>query len=385
MNQQHPCAATEEQLLLLQACLLRGEPALQAWQSWKSRVDLDAVDAPSFALLPLLYHDLLALSVEDTDMGRLAGVARSAWAGNQLLFRAGASALAALRDAQIDALVADGTVLSLLHYEETGLRRLSSFEALVHLRDAGRAMEALSAAGWRMESLHAPRDTVIAFRAAARFEDGSGQMFRLCWRMWAGAAPDAESEVWDAARGFVSEGLSARALGPTDLLLRACAGPERWGREPSLLWVADGLAVLSTASAAVDWERFVARAQQLGLSLPAADALACLVEIFGAAVPAGVVRDLQGTPVSRCERTLWRMQAGGGAVWGALPWALQRYGRLMKGRSLIYRMGMFPRYLQCVWNLRSAWQVPIQALLKAAHGVGRGIRWRVESMTRGRR
>jgi hypothetical protein len=356
-------------LLLLQAALLAGESALLAWQSWKSRVYLDAVDAPSFALLPLLYHNLLGLGVDDTEMGRLAGVARSVWAGNQLLFRAGASALAALRDAGVDALVTDGTALSLLDYGEPGLRRLSSFDVLVRLRDAGRAMDSLIAAGWRMQTLHAPRDAVIAFRDAAGFEDSGGQALMLCWRMWAGATPDTESQVWDAAREFMAKGLNARALAPIDLLLHACAGPQRWGREPSLLWVADGLNLLSASGGEVDWERFAERARWLGLSLPVVDALDCLTEVFGALVTARVLRELQGAPASRWERMAWRAQVSGGGIWSRLAATVQRFVRLTQGQSLTRRAATFLRYLQCNWNLRSVWKVPLY-VLKAARERG---------------
>ena len=362
MKRGHLCRATEEQFLLLQAALQSGEAALLASREWRVRVNLDAVDAPSFAVLPLLYHNLRALGVEDPDMGRLAGVARNTWAGNQLALRAGTSALAALRDAEIDALVVDGAALSRLQYGDLRLRRLSGFDILVHLCDAERATGALSAAGWRMEPLYPACDDVIAFRDSARFDDSNGQAVMLWWRLWAGAGQDDEAETWSSARDITVNELTARALGPTDLLLRACAGLHRWGRERSLLWVADGLAILRAANAEVDWDRLARQARRLGLSLPTAEALTCLAETFDAPVPADALKELWEAPHSSSERILWKLNAETGEVWGGLPLALHRYGQLTQGRGIVERALMFPRYLQCVWNLRNVWQVPLHAL-----------------------
>lgn len=371
MNLWRPCQAAEEHFLLLQAALLAGSPALQAWPLWKSRVDLGSVDAPSFALLPFLHRNLRALGVEDANMGRLAGVARSTWASNHLLYRAGADALAILRGAGVDALVADGAAVSVLHHEEAGLRRLSNFDALVRLADAAKAIDALSAAGWRMETLRSPRDSMIAFRDAARFEDGRGQSLRLIWRLWAGDAADAETKTWAASHEGTLENLSVRALGPTDLLLRACAGTERWGRELSLLWVADGLAILRGAGGEIDWERFTKRARRLGLSLPAASALDCLRTAFGASVPAGIVEVLREAPTSMWERAAWRTQAQRRGGWPRLAVTLRRYDRLTRGQGIARRAIAFPRYLRCTWNLQSAWQTPVHAARRVAQEMRR--------------
>jgi hypothetical protein len=351
-------------MLLLRAALLPGEDALRAWRVWKSHVDLNAVDSPSYSLLPLLHRTLVALDVADADMARLAGVARSGWAGNQLLYRSGAIALRTLREAGVEALVTGGTALSLLHYSEAGLRRLSGFDAMVRPRDAARAMDALASAGLRMETLHTSRDAVIAFRDSVRFFDSGGQVFRLAWRLWPGGGLDAESDLWAAAHDFAAEGLSARALDRTSLLLWACAGAESWARIQWPLWVADAWMVIS-APEGPDWGRFSAQARRLGLCLPACEALDCLVEALDAPVPVDVLRELRQSPGTRWERLAWRAQTSGRRGWGRVAGRLLRFVRLSQGQRLTRRLVAFPQYLQCVWNLRSVWQVPFHALLKA--------------------
>src|SRR5262249_51949836 len=56
------------QQLLLQAALLSGEAASAAWRAWRSSVDPQRLDVGSHRLLPLLYHNLRALGVDDPSL-----------------------------------------------------------------------------------------------------------------------------------------------------------------------------------------------------------------------------------------------------------------------------------------------------------------------------
>jgi hypothetical protein len=47
------CWPTEQQELLLKAALLKGEPAIQAWERWVSQVDINDLDQGSLRLTPL--------------------------------------------------------------------------------------------------------------------------------------------------------------------------------------------------------------------------------------------------------------------------------------------------------------------------------------------
>ncbi len=61
--------ATREQELLLEAALLDGEHAINAWQQWKSIVDLeDHHDGGTYCLFPLLYKNLQRYGIEDPFM-----------------------------------------------------------------------------------------------------------------------------------------------------------------------------------------------------------------------------------------------------------------------------------------------------------------------------
>ena len=81
------CWPTREQELLLQAALMQGKETIDAWEAWKSTVEIAQIDQGSYRLLPLLYKNLRDHGVEDPWADTLKGVYRSTWYKNQLLFR----------------------------------------------------------------------------------------------------------------------------------------------------------------------------------------------------------------------------------------------------------------------------------------------------------
>jgi hypothetical protein len=70
---------------LLQAAILREQPALDAWQKWRQSVDIETLDSESHHLLSTLYPNLVRHGVEDPHISRLKGVYRRTWYVNQLL------------------------------------------------------------------------------------------------------------------------------------------------------------------------------------------------------------------------------------------------------------------------------------------------------------
>lgn len=99
------CWSRPDQMLLLRAALLDGEAALEAWRRWREGADLDGVDPGSFRLLPVLWHDLSRLGVDDPILERCRGIFRHAWSKNHLLLHRVRPVLAALEDSGIRALV----------------------------------------------------------------------------------------------------------------------------------------------------------------------------------------------------------------------------------------------------------------------------------------
>ncbi len=82
-DQVNAAGLTWPQYLLLTASLRENDAALNAWHEWRSIVDLQTVDRGSTRLLPLLWHNLVAMGVDDPLMPRLRGIYRHTWFSNQ--------------------------------------------------------------------------------------------------------------------------------------------------------------------------------------------------------------------------------------------------------------------------------------------------------------
>ena len=124
---------TRHQELLLQACLLQGKEALDAWCKWKSTTDVDRLDIGSLRLMPLLYRNLQAHGVEDNLMNKFKGVYRFTLYKNHMLLHNMANVLAGFYDTGIQAMVLKGVALTLLHYRDYGLRPMEDLDVLIGL------------------------------------------------------------------------------------------------------------------------------------------------------------------------------------------------------------------------------------------------------------
>ncbi len=81
------CWPTQNQLWLLRAALLDKPQAQQAWDTWRSSVDLEqGFGRSSFRLFPLLYSQLSRWGLDDPIMSKLKAVYLKAWSENHQLF-----------------------------------------------------------------------------------------------------------------------------------------------------------------------------------------------------------------------------------------------------------------------------------------------------------
>ena len=110
------------QRLLLQAALLPGDQAEEAWKVWLAQQEIDAIDTESFMILPQLYLNLTRNGIRDQYTERLKGVYRQTWARNQLALRRLASAIEVLDGEGIRSVVTKGMSLAMFSYCDLGGR-----------------------------------------------------------------------------------------------------------------------------------------------------------------------------------------------------------------------------------------------------------------------
>ena len=249
---------SEREELLLRAALSPPSEVAGAWSRVSGAVDLGTLDSSSHALLPLVYRTLAAAGVEDPWLGRLKGVYRRTWYGNQLLLRRAGEALGALRAEGVNAMVLGGAAVGLLHYRELGVRQMSDTSIAVRPASARRARRVLSAAGWNARPLL------------------SGD-----YDLWAAGAPLDVADV------------RTRAPCPGDQLLRTCAnGAALSSRRGSCRWVADAIVIVESSPGGIDWQRLVERAIGQRVVTHLHLTLSYLRDAFATPVPVGVIESL---------------------------------------------------------------------------------------------
>ncbi|MDX6512137.1 MAG: hypothetical protein QOE36_1641 [Gaiellaceae bacterium] len=221
-----------------------------AWGRVKRSLELDDVDSGSFELLPLLYRTLADSGVEDAMLGRLKGVYRRTWYGNQLLIRRTGGAVEALRAEGVEAMVFGGAALGIRYYKHFGARAMADTAVAVPAAAARRAGELLGVG-----------------IPTAQLDDV----------LWAGRVPLALGDV------------AAYAPCAADELLRICA--QAISGAGSCRWAADAV-VLLRSQRDIDWDRLVARARRLGVTPHLRLTLAYVRETLDAPVAASVLDSL---------------------------------------------------------------------------------------------
>jgi hypothetical protein len=364
----------------LQAALLGGPKAGDAWNRWKSSADIERLDPASFRLLPLLYGNLHARGIQDPSMDKLKGVYRHAWYKNRLLFRHMAPLLRSLHDAGIQTLVLKGAPLVLSYYRDYGLRPMTDFDVLVHTDQALPAVHLLQRAGWAPsdrwpEAFH---EAYLSVGHALGFKDSSGRQFDLHWHVLPECCrPHADDDFWAGAVPIDIDGVGTLTLNPADHLLHVSAHGVRWDPLPPFRWVADAMAIINSG-AELDWNRLVAQAQKRRLVWPLKDALRYLRQTFDAPVPDAILEKIENASASKFDRLEYRYKTMNYETkpLGYLPIHWFHYLRLEDRAGAKYDLLGFARYLERLCGVNNLRELAARAAFKRGERIWKTFRQR---------
>jgi hypothetical protein len=245
-----------------------------------------------------------------------------------------APALRALEDAGAEPVVVGGWELPAHYYGgDFGLRPVEGLEVLVRPGFA----------------LYGPDDTCTLHERFAREF----------------SAPGREPEdLWEKTIEISLGETRARALGPSDELLRICLMGARASILPNVLWLADALAVL--ASGAVDWKRIVRHALRLRGMLRLRDALVYLRRELVAPVPEAVIRELEAIPPRRRELLAHKKAGRSRRLLGPWPRTATRFLHVTADRPLPAALVGLPTFLRDELGLKRRGEVPLEVVRRAA-------------------
>jgi hypothetical protein len=284
---------SERQKLLLRTACGDGE----AWQQLRPRLELDRLELGSFPVLPLVHRQLIELGIDDPYVPRLAGIRRRTWTMNRLELERVTPALRSLDEP----IVVGGWQFPAHYYRgDFGLRPVEGLEVLE----------------------------------------------RFAWEF---STPDREPELetFEITLGETK----ARALVPTDELVRVCLAGARVHQPPNILWLADALAVLRCE---IDWDRVVRHALRLRAMLRLRDALVYLRRELGAVVPEQAIRDLEAHPPRRREALAHRRAGRSPRV------VAPRFLQITADRPLPAALFALPTFLRDELGLERRSQVPAE-------------------------
>jgi hypothetical protein len=344
-----------ERELLLRAATGSGSEALAAYEAWRARVDLDAaIDHETLALMPLLYGSLLALGLDDPLLGRLKGICRRTWFENQTLLHSAREAVACLARTGVECLLVGDLPIALTYYEGLFARGIKRVDAVVLPGQAQLAEGRLCAAGWVAGS--PLRDEEVAYNHVKRLIGPAGQVLALHWHFLEAASSEAaDRSFWAAGEAFTLDGMSARRLSPTGLLLHLLLGGGHPERELPGLWIADALVVIRRAAEQPDWSHMVgfAVANRLAVRL---ERKLQILSSYGAPVPEPTVRALREARTNLPESIdAMVLSSKGGRQKRIALWrcdVLADYLRSDRRAGLLNRTSDFSHFVRHRWGLR---------------------------------
>lgn len=375
MYELNQCTPTREQMWLLQAALQEGDVAKEAWQQWRSHVDLDDVDLPSYFLLPLVYHNLARLHVDDALMGRLKGVSRHTWSKNHMFLHHTQQVVAQLTGAGIRTMFLHGTAMTSGYYQEANTRLMTAIDILVPQAEFLDAVAQLQLDGWELTG-YSDDELRWFYRHQLRsfFTFRKGQtVLNLHCTLLPLVRQDEES-YWRSARCHRWRGESIYLLDPTQQLFHTCICGMNWSNG-YLTWIADALAILAqvaqpNSEATIDWQLLVRQAQATRKILPLLNTLRFLGKEFDAPIPATVPAQLAAIPTTGAEKLEYRL-LGTEAAATREPFkrvlvTASRYRTLHQPSATPIRLSStaWIRYLLRHWQLMHWWELPKQLVFK---------------------
>jgi hypothetical protein len=317
---------TREQQLLLRACLLPDERAVEAWRQWCSIADLDHLGGSCQRLVPLLHRNLEALGVRDPVLRRYRGIRRYHWSKNHVVLGRVSRLTRALEERALPYVVLHDLALMLSHDADPGDRPLSRLGILVRPEHVSRAVDGLGLAGYRGRHSF-ERGALASTGALAMTGERGSPSIDLYRHLFPGHLDSrADAPFWSRAEEATIGRISTRPLvmDPTDLLLHVLVHGAACDRIAPIRWIPDAATILRGSDVA--WARMAGDAERLGFSAQVAAALRELGTFVELELPVGMFDRAERGAVQRARRIAndWGL-----ANVGVIPRRL----RMLAGRS----------------------------------------------------
>lgn len=372
---------TEQDTLLLRACLGFDDTGREAWAAW-----LESVGEPREKLLqrrPSLVHFLpllyVAMKRYGTQVPRdLAFCLRAAHFREALRSQAYRTILRrvlhCLREGGIDFTVLKGAALAGTVYDDWALRHCHDIDLLVHEADQAAACRALQDAGMRQQYERCRISRGVRFLHDSELPielhtDLFGHPFYRC----------GEVHMLGRRQTADIDGIPVHVLSPSAALLHVCGHASYSRNRSGLRWATDAWSIVAKR-ADLDWDAFLWDTARAQLALPLYVMLDYLAVELGARIPRSVLESLARDAAGA------RSRPREAALYGAH----ESYRRLRKAthewrsRALLLQWWLLPSRscLRWTYGVRSRSGVLLLYLERVVRYVARHGRWVRTRMSR---
>ena len=307
----------------------------EAWRRWNQTVDLDAVDAGAFELLPRLQRRLEEIDPSSPKDPRITGVYRYSWSKNQLLLSAAAELAGDLRQAGIRTTAISGTWIGFDGTSDHGGRPLRSADLAITAGDAHLALAALTESGWAVS--WPGGESALGSTSGVQLSHVREQHLPVC--LWYRLPVQIIGMRRLIGRSSIAEKDDRSVATPSadDRLIELCLEGMCGAPHRRLGWIADAAEL--TVKVPVDWQELVRTARVRRISAHLAAALAHLTEVGSGEVPKAVVQELSAMSAPVFERNAMRMRARDSGIMRALAlgWDQHRRYRILGSEDPLER------------------------------------------------
>ncbi len=370
---------------LLQACLHRGEAAVEGWRKWKSvrpdsESELCAELAKQRVLAPLLGE---SATRNDIDVGSDVKAYLNAMTVREELraerFRIIVTeTLEILENAGIIPLVVGGTALSFTVYRTPAHRHCHDLDLLVAPDELSPAVNALTGAGFS----HVPDAAYNGQATVVEHSSGLPVAIRT-WVMTTVQHSDKPDATVIEGRSVGVDDLLMNVPSPEAILVHVLGHAAFSARRRTYWWIVDSWHILAR-HADLDWAKVLAGISDYRLDVPAS-ALAEYLAVFGAEIPAFAVSGIR-EQAERADRVSQDFAIGfiSAAVHGSLV-EMWRGADSWQARRRLLTWFFVPtrEYLTSTVRSRAAWLTPFfyfyRPLRSVAVRLRRSARRRQES------
>ena len=253
---------------LLRAALSPDEQdALSAWLQWTRQVDFnfDTIDQGSYRLFPLIYTRLHDSFPDAPHITRLKGIYRKSWIENQLALHTARQVMRRFSKYGLSFLILKGLPLLKQYYMRPGTRPMADIDFLFPRHKIPEAIRLIEQVGYSPKTpfyFYADSiDQLQYINHAQAFKHPKKISIDLHWAAFLRHSQDEvlNQRLWDNAQTFEIEGVIAKTLCPTNMLMHICA--HGFGRHfgQTIRWVAD--AIHCIRSEPIDWNKLLKLSQ----------------------------------------------------------------------------------------------------------------------------